>query len=138
MTGHQAGTGEEGNLHQRNEQIRDFCRANNKILFDFADIESHDPEGNAFLALYADAACNYSGGNWADEWCGSHPGSILCDTCVCAHSQPLNCNLKARAFWWMLACIAGWEPAGVQTVAATWSVSPAVARCPCLCVSPQR
>jgi hypothetical protein len=118
MTGHLDGTGEEGNLHQRNEQIRDFCRVSNKILFDFADIESYDPEGNAYLALYADDACNYSGGNWADEWCGSNPGSPLCLECeICAHSESLNCNLKARAFWWMLARIAGWEPAGMQTVA---------------------
>lgn len=46
MTGHTDGTGESGSLHRRNEQIRQYCRTNNKILFDFADIESHDPDGN--------------------------------------------------------------------------------------------
>ena len=40
MTGHLDGTGERGNLSMRNSQIRDFCRTNNKILYDFADIES--------------------------------------------------------------------------------------------------
>ena len=38
MTGHLDGTGEDGNLHQRNNQIREFCRINNKVLFDCADI----------------------------------------------------------------------------------------------------
>ena len=49
MTGHLTGTGVGGNLNQRNEQIRAYCRANNKVLFDFADIESYDPDGDYFL-----------------------------------------------------------------------------------------
>jgi len=109
MTGHLDGSGLEGNLHIRNNQIRDFCRTHNKILLDFADIESYDPDGNFFLDKYADDNCDYIGGNWAINWCNSHPGSQLCSYCDCAHSQPLNCNLKGRAFWWMLARIAGWN-----------------------------
>ena len=49
MTGHLDGSGEEGNLHLRNEQIRKYCRDNGKWLFDFADIESRDPDGNFYL-----------------------------------------------------------------------------------------
>jgi len=45
MTGHLDGTGAEGNLHLRNEQIRNYCRDHGKILYDFADIESYDPDG---------------------------------------------------------------------------------------------
>ncbi len=112
MTGHLDGGGVEGNLNVRNEQIRRFCRNHNKILFDFADIESYDPDGDEFLSLYADDYCSYSCGsgtcNWADQWCAAHGSDPLCDSCSCAHSRPLNCNLKARAFWWMLARIAGW------------------------------
>ncbi len=107
MTGHLNGTGETGNVNLRNNQIRAFCIANNKTLYDFADIESYDPDGNYFLDQGADDECNYDGGNWADEWCDSHPGSPLCIDCTCAHSRPLNCNLKARAFWRLLAEIAG-------------------------------
>ncbi|MBU0507922.1 hypothetical protein KKH27_03670 [bacterium] len=109
MTGHLDGTGETGNLNQRNEQIRQHCITNNKVLFDFADIESYDPDGSYFLDRGANDNCAYVGGNWAQEWCAAHPGDPLCETCSCAHSQPLNCNLKARAFWWMLAKLAGWE-----------------------------
>ena len=34
MTGHLDGSGLNGNLHIRNEQIRNYCKNNNKILFD--------------------------------------------------------------------------------------------------------
>jgi uncharacterized repeat protein (TIGR01451 family) len=109
MTGHLNGTGLDGNLNQRNEQIRAHCRANNKVLFDFADIESYDPGGEYFLDRGADDGCYYDSGNWADEWCAANAGDPLCASCSCAHSRALNCNLKARAFWWMLARIAGWD-----------------------------
>jgi len=113
MTGHLNGTGEEGNLNIRNNQIRQFCLENNKILFDFADIESYDPDGDYFLDKYADDGCNYLDNgvkkNWAEEWCAAHPGE--CSSCNCAHSKSLNCDLKGRAFWWMMARLAGWNPA---------------------------
>lgn len=113
MTGHTDGTGETGNLNVRNNQVRDFCIANGKILFDFADIESYDPNGNYFLDKGAEDDCDYwidsVKHNWADEWCAAHPGSDLCISCSCAHSKPLNCNQKARAVWWMMARLAGWD-----------------------------
>jgi hypothetical protein len=110
MTGHLQGTGVAGNLNQRNEQIRNYVKANNKVLFDFADIESYNPDGNYFLNLNANDGCYYDGGNWATEWCSAHPGDALCRPCSeCAHSESLNCNLKARAFWWLLARLAGWN-----------------------------
>jgi hypothetical protein len=111
MTGHLDGTGAEGNLNARNNQIRAYCRANGKVLFDFADIESYDPNGTGFLSRYADDGCNYYQGgiqrNWAQEWCAGHPGQ--CSSCECAHSESLNCDRKARAFWWMMARMAGWD-----------------------------
>ncbi len=45
MTGHLNGTGPEGNVNTRNNQIRNFCIENHKVLYDFADIESYDPDG---------------------------------------------------------------------------------------------
>lgn len=108
MTGHLDGSGSGGNLHARNEQIREYCAANEKILFDFADIESYDPAGNH----YPDASDDC---DWCETWCTSH----TCPDCSsCAHSHCFNCYLKGKVFWWMMARIAGW---GVPDATKTWS-----------------
>lgn len=107
MTGHTDGSGLSGNLHLRNEQIRNYCLSNNKILYDFAAIESYDPDGTYFGDKNVDDACNYTGGNWATEWQAAHPGEWY--SCGSAHSEPLNANRKAYAAWWLWARIAGWD-----------------------------
>lgn len=121
MTGHAVGTGESGNLHQRDKQIRDYCKANNKWLFDFCDIECYDPDGTYFGDKRVSDACNYdydndgtteggeagpSGGdrNWAQDWQDAHPGQWW--DCGSAHSQPLNANQKAKAVWQLWCAIA--------------------------------
>ena len=106
MTGHLTGTGVSGNVNLRNQQIRDYCTANNKILFDFADIESYDPDGlTNYMALDATDSCDYSGGNWATNWINANPAdplATLAGSCSeCAHSETLNCVLKGRAAWWL-------------------------------------
>lgn len=121
MTGHLNGTGATGNVNVRNNQIRQHVAATGGILFDFADIESYDPDGNEFMSLMANDNCDYRIGgvtrNWANEWCAAHPGDPLCANCPsstsCAHSKCLNCNLKGRAFWWMMARLAGWPGPGL-------------------------
>ena len=114
MTGHLDGYGLTGNLHIRNEQIRAYCAANKKILYDFADIESYNPDGVYFGDKDANDNCDYDGNddgyfdaNWAIDWQNAHPGEWY--DCTSAHSQPLNANLKAYAAWWLWARIAGWE-----------------------------
>jgi hypothetical protein len=111
MTGHLDGTGVTGNLNIRNEQIRTFCRSYNKILYDFADIESYDPDGKFFLDKGADDGCNYDGGsrNWAIDWQNSHRMGFDWFECGSAHSEPLNANQKAYAAWWLWARLAGWD-----------------------------
>jgi len=107
MTGHLDGSGKNGNLNQRNEQIRAFCRKNGKILFDFADIESYAPDGKTnYMELYAKDSCDYKGGNWADEFLRRNPASNIDLPNDAAHTKPLNGALKGRAFWWLLAKLA--------------------------------
>lgn len=116
MTGHLDGTGLTGNLHIRNEQIRAYCRTNDKFLYDFADIESYDPDGAYFGDQIPNDACDYDSdgngsrdANWATEWQSSNTVDVDWYACSSAHSQPLNANLKAYAAWWMWAAIAGWD-----------------------------
>ena len=116
MTGHLDGSGLTGNLHLRNEQIRDFCKENGKILFDFADIECYNPDGTYFGNKKPNDACAYDtnsdgslDGNWATEWQNAHIQGTDWYSCSSAHSQPLNANLKAYAAWWLWARLAGWD-----------------------------
>jgi hypothetical protein len=116
MTGHLDGTGLTGNLHLRNEQIRNYCKANKKILFDFEDIESYNPDGTWFGDKIPNDACDYDKngdgtreGNWATEWQNTHTQGVDWFNCSSAHSQPLNANQKAYAAWWLWARLAGWD-----------------------------
>jgi len=78
----------------KNEEIRRFCRENNKILFDFADIDCwhngekafSDYEGNIFQREHDQYNLDQAG-----------------------HTSYENCERKAKAFWYMMARLAGWE-----------------------------
>jgi hypothetical protein len=99
MTGHTDGGSET--LFRNNQMLRDYVQANNKILFDFADIESWDPDGNNHPSTSDDCS-------WCSTWCDNHPQD--CNNLPsCAHSHGLNCVLKAKAFWWLMARISGWS-----------------------------
>ncbi|MCX7737133.1 MAG: T9SS type A sorting domain-containing protein [Candidatus Kapabacteria bacterium] len=119
MTGHLEGEGPNGSLERANNHIRQFCINNNKILYDFADIEKYDPDGTVnYDEFFADDGCNYQKpggeyGNWAIEWLQSHPDHILAKICElvseCAHSESLNCVMKGIASWHLWAKLVGWE-----------------------------
>jgi hypothetical protein len=113
MTGHLDHWADKDNK-AANKMIRDYCSANNKILYDFADIESYDPDGKYYE--FAGDECNYYAsatgallGNWAVEWQNSHTENVDWYNCGAAHSQPLNANQKAWAAWWLWAAIGGWD-----------------------------
>ena len=116
MTGHSDGSGEDGNLHKRNQQIRQFCIDSNKVLYDFYDIECYDPDGNYYGDKLVNDACDYDSDgngsrdkNWAVDWQNSHTEGVDWYNCGSAHSQPLNANRKAYAAWWLWATLAGWD-----------------------------
>ena len=118
MTGHLDGSGLNGNLNSRNDQIRNYCDLNNKILYDFNDIESYDPDGNYYLDKDANDNCDYDSDgngsldqNWAINWQNSHTINVDWYDCSPAHTQALNGNLKAYAAWWLWAKLAGWDSA---------------------------
>ncbi|MBW2735196.1 MAG: hypothetical protein JRH20_22670 [Deltaproteobacteria bacterium] len=81
MTGHLDGTGPTGPLYTSNNQIRTYCKDHSKVLFDFADIESYDPDGTYYPD--EDDSCQ-----WCSTWCSTHS----CPSCNdCAHSHCFNC-----------------------------------------------
>lgn len=113
MTGH-VDIWDDADNKAANQMIRDYCIANDKILYDFADIERYNPDGTYFE--FVNDNCNYCDGpggnyvgNWAQEWQATHIEGVDWYTCSSAHSEPLNANLKSYAAWWLWASLSGWD-----------------------------
>ena len=81
------------NTQKFNQMVRDYARENNKILFDIADIESHDPQGNK---IQNDAGHDIIYQGYTDE---SRAG----------HLNTAGRERVAKAFWYLMARVAGWE-----------------------------
>ncbi|MBI4137050.1 LamG domain-containing protein [Candidatus Roizmanbacteria bacterium] len=96
-----------------NSQMRQYAITNNKILFDVADIESHDPAGNSCYdnrdgvpyssENHADDGFDYPAicPHYTTETDGGHLGSVSAGKIRIA-----------KAYWVLLARLAGWNPDG--------------------------
>jgi hypothetical protein len=75
-----------------NELMRSYCDTDGCVLFDIADIESHDPDDNSVV----------SPAGYEAMWDGySDDGG---------HLNMTGRLRVAAAYWWLLARTAGWDP----------------------------
>ena len=109
------------NRFLRNEQIRKYCRENNKVLFDFADLESWSADGSH--------QNTYSYGGISNiplihsDW----ESGIYYDD---GHINEAACTMKAKAMWWLLARIAGWDGSPGATDGDADGIADDVDNCP--------
>lgn len=106
MTGNAQAEGSDGyNRYLRNEQIREYCIANEKVLFDFADLDCwwFDPSTQEWEHHTYD----YGGEDVPSEHPEFHGDEA-------GHTTYESCEQKGRAVWWMMAVLAGWEGIGLE------------------------
>ncbi len=87
--------------HQNNEMIRHYCISHNKVLFDFGDLDSwYNGEQNT---------TTFEGETYPVQ-------HNAFDGQECGHLNLLGTEYKARAIWWMMARIRGWQPNGAASL----------------------
>ena len=87
------------NRADRNQQIRAYALKNNKVLYDFEDLDAwHDGKRHTAVVDGVEIPMQHprysvkTPGNTDHQW---------------THSTQESCETKARAFWWMMAKLEG-------------------------------
>ena len=77
------------------QQMRDYTRDHNKILFDIADIKSHLPDGSP---------CFDNNGDGIEALCDQYTSEK-----EGGHLNALGSQRVAKALWWIMSRLAGWD-----------------------------
>ncbi len=121
FTGNAQAEGSSGyERHQRNQQIRAYCLSNDKVLYDFADLDCW--WFNPATQSWEQNTYSYGGYQIPSE----HPHFSGDEY---GHTTAESCEQKGRAWWYMMAVLSGWSGTGVGEEAenpcqTTLSVSP--------------
>jgi hypothetical protein len=109
MTSNAQADGSSGyNRWQNNEMVRQYCLDNDKILFDFADL---DAWSGGVQHTYS-----YDPGDGAVDVPLEHPDFNGNEA---GHTTYTSCEQKGRAFWWLVAMLAGWNAPTITTSSTT-------------------
>ncbi|MBU0619138.1 hypothetical protein KKD62_02785 [Patescibacteria group bacterium] len=113
-----SGYGNNADRYSYNQMIRSYAASHNKILFDVADIESHDLSGDyCYNTVEREFFCDGSSGY--DNFVGGT-----------GHPNALGAERLSRSIWWLLARLAGWNPDGPPPVTPTSTPAPTLTSTP--------
>lgn len=103
-----------------NERMRQWCRENGRILFDFADIESHDMNGGRCYDNRDGVPYTTPSGSASEN----HPDDGRDIPAICQEKTmetdgghlgtAQGVVSVAKGMWILMARIAGWDPGGAQ------------------------